>query len=262
MSPRVFVAAIVMSGSMVLSAIPARAGVVLLNVTPSMVSKTADAAFNGASTSTTVADPVPFGTANNINDKGWILNWGGIVFDMTSLGGHVAVEKFRIYSSYTAAARGAVWLLQYSDDATNWTTSTSYAYATAVGSGWTSLSTDGTFSGTNPSNYSGWYGIDFNTSAIAARYWRVEFSSATTIHSPRSAEIWLYGEVLPEPTSWVLMSLGGVALAGCLARRRGRRARSSAPATGLGGGTPLPKEDCRSGWDGAPRSRLTGPAGP
>ena len=122
------------------------------------------------------------------------------------------MQKFRAWSSYANAARGADWLIKYSDNGTSWTTAATaatFSYVTNTNGGYDALTTDGSFSGTTRADTAGWYGVDFNSSAsIKAQYWRVEFSATTDTHSPRTAEVAYYGTQVPEPAAIVLVVTG------------------------------------------------------
>ena len=75
-----------------------------------------------------------FDGVTNTSDSGWISAVGGYVAADFGAPGY-AMSKFEAWSSYGGGARGANWNIDYSDDASNWTTATSFNYA-ITGTGW------------------------------------------------------------------------------------------------------------------------------
>ena len=73
------------------------------------------------------------GVTNN-SDIGWIVaNTGWIQCDFGTNG--YCLKSFGAYVSYSGA-RGARWLIQYSDDASTWTTIQSWDFLSNSGTGW------------------------------------------------------------------------------------------------------------------------------
>ena len=89
----------------------------LLNVTSAMLSS-----------SLTPGSPIPYGTANNCSDSGWI--WYDGDYLIVDFGSAQSVDQFRVYSTFGGGQRGATWVMEYSDNGSSWTTISTMDYRT------------------------------------------------------------------------------------------------------------------------------------
>lgn len=157
-------------------------------------------------------DPIPYGIPNNVSDLGWIWpqdNSGELVVSLTA---PQALNLFRVYSSYPGAPRGALWIIERSDDAASWTPVAEFPYETKLGGGVNADGTPRTDSG-------GWFtSAPFNPDHIAASYWRVRQDSVLeqegqqSHHAPRSAQVEFYSidnVLVPEPPFLVNLAREG-----------------------------------------------------
>jgi hypothetical protein len=80
-------------------------------VTPDMLS--GPLSFFVSPDNLTSAEPVPYGVANNTADQGWIWpndNTGSLGSLVIDFGAPTALGKIRVFSTFPAGERGAVWL--------------------------------------------------------------------------------------------------------------------------------------------------------
>ena len=157
----------------------------------------------------------PYGFSNNASDVGWIW-YNGDNFTVDFLTAE-AVDTFRVWSVYAGGERGATWEILSSDNGTTFTHETNFTYDTSVGGG---VNDDNS----TRSDYAGWCSVSFNVVGNAHRYWQVLDAGALVNHSPRSAEVQFFSQTatVPEPSSFALLSLGGIGLAIGASRRRTR----------------------------------------
>jgi len=132
------------------------------------------------------ANPIPYGIANNVADRGWIWpqdNSGLLAVDFQL---PVILQAFRVYSSFPGDGRGALWAIEHSTDNINWTGTADFPFQTKKGVG---VNDDGTAR----TDFGGWYGMTFNETGASARYWRVRQTKITVGHAPRAAQAEFYG---------------------------------------------------------------------
>ena len=154
-------------------------------------------------------DPAPYGQANNTSDAGWI--WATSNFFTADFGAPTAVSGIRIYSVYSGGGRGANWSVSKSDDGSSWTSAGDFEFLTEAGVGVNDAG-DPEAAG---NGFGGWY--DYPVTGGAARHLKLEQTGVTVAHAPRVGEI----QFVPEPSTFVIATLGLLSLVG-LARRRGR----------------------------------------
>jgi hypothetical protein len=144
--------------------------------------------------------PIPYGIANNTADNGWIWPQDNSGLLAVDFGLPVILQRFRVYSSYPGDGRGAIWAIEHSADNANWTAAADFAFVTEKGAG---INDDGTAR----TDFGGWYGLTFNASGAAARYWRVHQTEVTVGHAPRAAQVEFYGAyVAPLPVTHEMLS--------------------------------------------------------
>ena len=170
----------------------------LLDVYPSMLSGSLN--FFASPAGLTFAQPLPYGIANNVNDQGWIWpidNSGSLTVDFRV---PAIVQKFRAFTSYGGAGRGANWAIEYSNDGVNFTKSTDFVYQNTKDGG---LNDDGT----SRTDFGGWFGTTFNAGSTAARYWRIRQTAVTIGHAPRTAQLEFSGSLAqPLPVTPEMLS--------------------------------------------------------
>ena len=163
-------------------------------------------ATNGPNAGT---DPAPYGQVNNTIDIGWI--WNDSNYLTADFGAPTSISGIRIYSVYSGGSRGANWSVSKSDDNSNWTSAGEFDFRTEAGVGVNDAG-EPEMAG---NGFGGWY--DYPLTGGAARYLKLEQTSVTVAHAPRVGEI----QFVPEPSTFVIATLGLLSLVG-LARRRGR----------------------------------------
>ncbi|MCW5557251.1 MAG: hypothetical protein KIT22_05380 [Verrucomicrobiae bacterium] len=148
-----------------------------------------------------LTEPIPYGVDRNTSDFGWIWpsdNSGFVTFDLKT---QTPLSRFRVFASAPAAPRGALWAIEYSDDAENWLPVTDFLFETKIGAG---VNDDGS----PRADTAGWYEISFNERGSEThRYWRVRQSEVTVNHAPRASEIQLF-RALPLPSVKSLSPVG------------------------------------------------------
>ncbi|MSU35979.1 MAG: hypothetical protein EXS36_12925 [Pedosphaera sp.] len=169
-----------------------------LSVSPSMLSGSLN--FFASPPGLVHTNPIPYGIKNNVADSGWIWpqdNSGLLAVDFRL---PTVLHRFRVFSTYPGGARGALWAIEYSNDKISWAPSTEALFETQAGLGTND-------DGTPRADFGGWYGLTFNESGVAARYWRVRQVRATISHAPRCGQVEFYGApisplpITPEMTS-------------------------------------------------------------
>jgi len=170
----------------------------LLDVYPSMLSGPLN--FFASPAGLTFTQPIPYGIPNNVNDQGWIWPSDNSGFLIVDFGVPAVVQKFRAYTSYGGAGRGAIWAIEYSNDNVNWTKSTDFNYQNTAGGG---VNEDGSAR----TDFGGWFGVTFNAGGVAARYWRISQTSVTLAHAPRTAQLEFSGTLVqPLPITPEMLS--------------------------------------------------------
>lgn len=177
----------------------------LLPVTASMLSGQATFMATDAKY-TAIANPVPYGAANNTSDAGWI--WNQDSYFTVDFGGRAAVTQFRAWCSYVGTAtddgvRGSAWNISYGDDINALSPATEFDFLTGPGLG---VNEDGTIR----ADAGGWYGTNFNADVTAAgRYWQIYNMGTMIKHSPRAASVQFYGKILTPVVKSVAPTGGG-----------------------------------------------------
>jgi len=163
-----------------------------------------------ASSETNVAEPYPYGTANNTVDSGWIW-WDDGDHFTADFGAPATVNGIRVYSVYNGGSRGADWEVLRSDDGENWSSAGTFDFRTEAGKGVNDAG-EAEMAG---NGFAGWY--DYSLTSGTAQYMKVQQNGVSHIHAPRVGEI----QFVPEPSTFVIATLGLLSLVG-LARRRNR----------------------------------------
>jgi len=152
-----------------------------------------------ASSETNMTDPVPYGTANNTVDHGWIW-WDNGDYLTVDFGVPQTITSVRPYSVYAGGARGALWKMEHSDDNLSYSINDGgeFDFRTC------SNSTDdcGVDDNGDPelagNGYAGWYQYDFNLGLNPHRYWKLSQTQVTAGHAPRTGELqFLAGDFTP-----------------------------------------------------------------
>jgi hypothetical protein len=156
------------------------------------------------------ADPAPYGNTNNTHDAGWI--WGNGAYFTVDFGSSQHVDGINIYSVYNGGSRGAQWHVEQSDDDINWTAAGDFDFTTLAGVG---VNDAGEPEGAG-GGFAGWYSYNLPNGS-SARYLKLSQSAVTVAHAPRVGAI-TFSSSIPEPSTFVIASLGLLGLIG-LARR-------------------------------------------
>ena len=132
-------------------------------------------------------NPPPYGVANGSADQGWMWKVGD--YFTVDLATPTALQRFRVWSVYAGdlTGRGARWEILSSDDGVSFTHEADFTYI--VGRGMHGLNDDRT---ARPDS-TGWFEADFNAAAGRHRFWQVKDVATLFVHSPRSAQVELYG---------------------------------------------------------------------
>ena len=146
------------------------------------------------SSESNIAEPYPYGTANNVADAGWIW-WDTGDYFTADMGAPATVNGVRIWSTYPGGGRGAMWEVLSSDDGNNWTSNGEFEFKTESGGGVNDA-------GDQRNDFGGWY--DYSVKAGTAQYWKLQHNSVTAGHAPRVGEV----QFVPEPSTFVIISLG------------------------------------------------------
>ena len=115
--------------------------------------------FAFGSSTGSFGSPAPYGISNNTSNSGWIWNPGGYLD--VDFGGPQGISSFRAYSVYASDKRGATFVVEHSDDGTNFSSTDggSFSFITTSGVGVDDAG--------NPemagNGYAGWYQFDFNS---------------------------------------------------------------------------------------------------
>jgi len=137
--------------------------------------------------------PAPYGISNNTSNSGWIWNPGGYLD--VDFGGPQGISSFRAYSVYASGKRGATFVVEHSDDGTNFSSTDggSFSFITTSGVGVDDAG--------NPemagNGYAGWYQFDFNSDKTPHQHWRIRNGGVLVGHAPRLAELELFA--IPNP---------------------------------------------------------------
>jgi len=171
-----------------------------LPVTPAMLSGPLN--FYASPAGLTFNDPIPYGIVNNAADNGWIWPRDNSGLLQVDFGQAQVVNMFRVYSTYGGAGKGAIWAIERSEDAANWTPVTDFTFETRTGGG---LNDDGC----TRSDDAGWYGTSFNDTRAAARYWRIRQTQVTVEHPPRCGQVEFFAFSVPPSLELTFTKEGG-----------------------------------------------------
>lgn len=161
-----------------------RAAEGLLTVDPSMLS--GPLVFFASPGGLSFREPIPYGIANNITDQGWIWpndNSGSLLVDFKK---PIVLSRFRVFSTYNGAARGANWAIERSENRNDWIPVADFAFQTSLDAGVDDF-------GDPVSGFGGWYEIAFNEEALDARFWRIRQTQVLVGHAPRCGQMEFYG---------------------------------------------------------------------
>jgi len=147
-----------------------------------------------ASSENNMAAPVPYGTANNTADRGWIW-WDDGDYFTVDFGVPQTITSIRPYSVFNAGARGALWKMEHSDD------NVSYSINDGGEFDFLTCSNQNGDCGVDDNGdlelagygYAGWYQYDFNLGLNPHQYWKLSQTNVSHIHAPRVGEIQFLG---------------------------------------------------------------------
>ena len=166
-------------------------------------------ASSEGSTQGPVSAPYPYGTTNNTIDIGWIWWNTGDHFE-ADFGAPATTNGIRVYSVYNGGSRGANWEVLGSDDGSNWTSAGTFDLRKTAGVGVNDAG-DPESAG---NGFAGWY--DYSLDSGTSQFIKVQQNGVSHVHAPRVGSI----EFVPEPSTFVIISLGLLGLIGLTRRSR------------------------------------------
>jgi len=170
-------------------------------------------AGGGAPNSWSDTPTTPYGTANRGGDTGWFWSAGGKF--TVDFGTPRTIGSVRFWSGFSHDGRGMIMQVRAGDSANlNFTHKAhEFDYQSTSGGGYND-------DGSQSTDHSGWYQYDFEPTT--AQFWQVTNSGEVTkSHMPRTSGI-EFGlvDVIPEPSSLMIASLGLLGLIGLTRRSR------------------------------------------